>query len=174
MAGLTDWIVPSIVGGIVLLGLIREVNIFEAFLEGAREGLGTVVSILPALIFLLTAVSMFKVSGMLDVLTWALAPLARLVGAPREVLPLALLRPVSGSGSLVVFRDILANHGPDSFIGRVASVLQGSTETTFYAIAVYYGATGIQKTRHTLGAALAADCTALAVSVLAVRLLLGE
>ena len=173
MAGFTDWIVPAVIGGVLLFGLVRGVNIFDSFIEGAKEGLGTAWSILPALVLLLTAVSVFKVSGMLDVLTWALSPAAGLLGVPREVLPLALLRPVSGSGSMVVFRDILASYGPDSFIGRVASVLQGATETTFYTIAVYFGATGVKKTRHTLASSMTADLAALVISAVAVRLLLG-
>lgn len=174
MAAFTDWIVPLVIGGIVLFGLCRKVNVFDAFVEGAKDGLGVILSITPSLVCLLTAVSMFKVSGMLDLLTWLLAPVARLLGAPKEVLPLALLRPVSGSGAMVIFQDILKTYGPDSFIGRVASVLEGSTETTFYTIAVYFGATSVKKTRHTLVSSLSADFTGLVLSVLAVRLFLGS
>ena len=174
MQSFSNFVVPAVIGGIFLWGLCRGVNVFDAFLEGAREGLGTVVSILPALVCLLTAVSMFKAAGALDVLVHSLAPLARAAGIPGEVLPLALLRPISGSGAMVLFKDILDTYGPDSFAGRVASVLEGSSETTFYTIAVYYGATGVKKTRHTLAASLTADFTTLVVSVLAVGIFLGR
>ena len=173
MAEVNHFIVPGIIGGIFLLGICRGVNTFDAFLEGAREGLSTAVSITPALICLLTAVAMFKASGALDVLSWALYPAARALGLPREVIPLALLRPVSGSGAMVLFNDILKSFGPDSFIGRVASVMEGSTETTFYTIAVYYGATRVTRTRHTLPSALSADLAGMVMSAVAVRLFLG-
>ena len=170
---INHFIVPGIIGGIFLFGVLRGVNTFDAFLEGAREGLSTAVSITPALICLLTAVAMFKASGALDVLSWGLSPLARAAGLPQEVIPLALLRPISGSGAMVLFNDLLAVYGPDSFIGRVASVMEGSTETTFYTIAVYYGATHVTKTRHTLPSALSADLAGIIMSGIAVRLFLG-
>ena len=170
---INHFIVPGIIGGIFLFGVVRGVNTFNAFLEGAREGLSTAVSITPALICLLTAVAMFKASGALDVLSWGLSPLAQAVGLPGEVIPLALLRPISGSGAMVLFNDLLAVYGPDSFIGRVASVMEGSTETTFYTIAVYYGATHVTWTRHTLPSALSADLAGILMSGVAVRLFLG-
>lgn len=170
---INHFIVPGIIGGIFLFGVVRGVNTFNAFLEGAREGLSTAVSITPALICLLTAVAMFKASGALDVLSWGLSPLAQAVGLPGEVIPLALLRPISGSGAMVLFNDLLAVYGPDSFIGRVASVMEGSTETTFYTIAVYYGATHVTRTRHTLPSALSADLAGILMSGVAVRLFLG-
>ncbi len=170
---INHFIVPGIIGGIFLFGVVRGVNTFDAFLEGAREGLSTAVSITPALICLLTAVAMFKASGALDVLSWGLSPLAQAVGLPGEVIPLALLRPISGSGAMVLFNDLLAVYGPDSFIGRVASVMEGSTETTFYTIAVYYGATHVTRTRHTLPSALSADLAGILMSGVTVRLFLG-
>ena len=174
MAAINHFIVPVIIGGIFLYGIYRGVNTFDAFLAGAKEGLSTVVSITPALICLLTAVAMFKASGALDVLSWGLGPLAEGLGLPREVIPLALLRPISGSGAMVLFNDILATYGPDSFIGRVASVMLGSTETTFYTIAVYYGATKVHRTRHTLPSALSADLAGIIMSAVAVRMFLGS
>ena len=174
MSVISHFIVPVIIGGIFLYGLCRGVNTFDAFLEGAAEGLRTAASIAPALVCLLTAVAMFKASGALDVLSWAAAPLAEAVGLPREIIPLALLRPISGSGAMVLFNDILQTYGPDSFIGRVASVLEGSTETTFYTIAVYYGTTRVTRTRQTLPAALSADLAGMIMSVFAVRLFLGS
>ena len=173
MEAVNHFIVPGIIGGIFLFGMCRGVNTFDAFLEGARKGLSTVVSITPALICLLTAVAMFKASGALDVMSWGLSPVASALGLPREVIPLAVLRPISGSGAMVLFNDLLVTYGPDSFIGRVASVMEGSTETTFYTIAVYYGAIGVKKTRHTLPSALSADLAGMVMSALAVRLFLG-
>jgi spore maturation protein B len=114
---------------------------------------------------------MFKASGALDVLTHALAPMSNAIQVPGELVPLAILRPVSGSGSLAIFENTLNTYGPDSFLGRVASVMQGSTETTFYTIAVYYGAINVQKTRHTVFCALIADFVGFIMSTLAVRLL---
>jgi spore maturation protein B len=155
---------------IIIYGLIKKVDIFECFLEGAKEGLGTSVSILPALVALMTCVGMFKASGVLDILTYALSPVAELLRMPREIIPLAILRPISGSGAMVIFNNILAEFGPDSYIGRVASVLEGSSETTFYTIAVYYGAIKLTKTRHTLAASLTADLTGFVMSALMVTL----
>ena len=117
---------------------------------------------------------MFKASGALDLLTAFLRPLFSLLRLPDAVIPLALLRPISGSGAMVIFQDILQRYGPDSFAGRVASVMQGSTETTFYTIAVYYGATKVIRTRHTLPSALTADIVGFIMSAAAVRILLRE
>lgn len=154
------------------MGSSKKFRFSTAFWKAAKEGLTSSVQILPALIALITAVGMFKASGALDVITYSLRPVANLLHLPQEVIPLAILRPISGSGALVIFQDILQQYGPDSFVGRVASVMQGSTETTFYTIAVYYGATRVQKTRHTLPSALTADIVGFFMSALAVRLLL--
>ncbi|HIY07934.1 MAG TPA: spore maturation protein [Firmicutes bacterium] len=170
---MSQWIVPLAVVAILGAGLWSGVKVFDVFVEGAAQGLKTGATILPALVALLTAVGMFKASGALDLFTFALEPLARLLALPREVIPLALLRPISGSGALAIFQDLLATHGPDSFVGRVASVMQGSTETTVYTIAVYYGAAGITRSRHTLAAALCADITGFVASAMMVRLLMG-
>lgn len=174
MYQLVDFLIPSVIAGILFYGIYKRVNVFEVFLEGAKEGLQIAAGILPALIALMTCVGMFKASGALDVLTDLLSPLTDLIGAPREVIPLALLRPISGSGSLAVFETILRSYGPDSFIGRVASVMQGSTETTFYTIAVYYSAAGITKTRHTLGCALSADVIGFIMSTVTILYFFGK
>lgn len=174
MAFVSNLIVPVIIGAILLFGLLQNVNVFDVFTKGAKEGLSMSMKILPSLIALMTAVGMFKASGALDILTHLAAPIAEALRIPPQVMPLALLRPISGSGALVIFEDLLKTYGPDSFIGRVASVMQGSTETTFYTIAVYYGAAKITKTRHTVPAALTADMTGFIMSALMVRLLLGS
>lgn len=170
---LSNLIIPLIIAGILVFALTRQVNIFNEFLSGAKEGFMTSVNILPALVALITCVGMFKASGALDILNYALSPLAGLLRLPREVIPLALLRPISGSGAMVIFNDILGNFGPDSYIGRVASVMQGSSETTFYTIAVYFGATKVSNTRYTVGASLTADIVSFIISAVMVRLLFG-
>ena len=174
MESFNHYIVPAIAALFLAAGLVEGVPVFDVFMEGAKEGLATAVRILPSLIGLMTAVGVFKASGALDMLAQALSPAARLMGLPPEVMPLALLRPVSGSGGMAVFRDLLAAHGPDSFVGRVASVMMGSTETTFYTIAVYYGAVGVRKSRHTLPAALGADLAGFVFSSLAVLWFFGQ
>ncbi len=168
MSHWSDCIIPAVICIILIAGIVKKVPVFDVFLEGAREGFQTSISILPALVGLMTCVGCFKASGALDVLTSFLAPLTERVGLPGEVVPLALLRPISGSGALVIFEDILRQYGPDSLIGRVASVLQGSTETTFYTIAVYFSAAGITKTRHTVPCALTADMVGFLMSAAAV------
>ena len=171
---MTGYAVPCLLVGFILYGLYRGVPVFDCFVEGAGENMKVILKILPSLVALMTAAGMFKASGGLDLLTAGLAPLAELLGLPKQVLPLALLRPISGSGAMVIFQDILQNFGPDGTIGRVASVLMGSTETTFYTLALYYGAIGIKKTRHTLPSALSADMTGFVCSALLVHLLLGR
>lgn len=166
----TDWILPLLATSIVAFGAIKGINVFDCFSQGAKSGFKTVLDITPPLIALLTAVSMLKASGGLDVLTSLLSPVARVLGLPKEVLPLALLSPISGSGSVSMFESILKNFGPDSFAGKCASVLMGSTETTFYAITLYYGSVGIKNTRHTLPCAACADIVSYILSPVAVRL----
>lgn len=170
MTQFTAYVIPVLIAGILIFGLIKGVNVFDTFIQGAKEGLNTAVSILPALVALMVAVTMFKASGALDILSYSLAPITERIGLPKEVLPIALLRPISGSGGLAILENILAQYGPDSLIGRIASVLQGSTETTFYTIAVYYGAVGIKNTRYTVLAASAADFAGLVIGCLTVRL----
>lgn len=139
------YIIPVVIAVIVLFGFIKKVPCFDCFLEGAKQGLISTYKIAPSLIGLIVAVTMLKASGALDMLIHFIEPAATLLGFPAEIMPLALLRPVSGSGSTAILNTILKDYGPDSFIGRCASVMAGSTETTFYAIAVYYGSVGIKK-----------------------------
>lgn len=160
---------PVIVGSILLFGFFQGVDVFEAFLTGAKEGIGTSLGILPTLIGLIIAVSMVRASGLLDVLCGLAAPLAQAVGISPEILPLALLRPISGSGSSAYTLSLLEQFGPDSETGRIASVLASSTETTFYAVTVYFGSCQCKKLRYTMPAALLGDLTAAALSVLTVK-----
>lgn len=173
IAAIGSYLVPLVIVAIIGYGLWRRENVFDLFIGGARDGIGVAVSILPSLVALMTAVAMFRASGAMDLLVAAAAPLGRALHFPAEIVPLALMRPVSGSGSLSILEQLFRQYGPDSFIGRVASVLQGSTETTFYTIAVYFGAVGVTRTRHAVPAALAAEFCGFVMSVLAVRLLFG-
>ena len=171
---MSDFVIPFFIALIMIIGLIRRVDIFSEFTEGAAENLKVAFDVLPALIALMTAIGMFKASGALEVISEAISPVTGFLGFPEECRPLAIIRPVSGSGALAVFESILNDVSPDSFAGRVASVIIGSTETTFYTIAVYYGITGVKKTRHAIASSLTADFTGFILSALTVRLLLGS
>ncbi len=167
-------ILPLVITVIVLFGIVRGVKIFDCFIEGAKEGLRTIKNILPSIVGLVVAVSMLKASGGLDIIVKFLSPLSGITGIPEEIMPLAVLNPISGGGALSMYELILKDYGPDSYLGRVASVMMGATETTFYAIAVYYGSVGIKKTRHTVMAGLIADFTSFIASAWTVRLFLGS
>ena len=167
---LSSLVVPILLAAVAAFGLGRRVDIYGALTHGAEEGLTVLLRIVPALVGLLTAVSMFRASGAMEWLSGLLAPVLGWLGIPSETAPLLLIRPISGSGALAVATDLMRTHGPDSYIGRVAAVMLGSTETTFYTIAVYFGSAGIHRTRHAVPAALAADLTGFAASALAVRL----
>ena len=174
MSELTDYLVPLIIGGILLFALVRKTELFSAFLRGAAEGLKTTVGILPSLVALLIAVYMLRASGAIDLVAAVLAPVLAPLGIPEQVAPLMLLKPFSGGGSLALGTEIIRQAGVDSYAGRVAAVMLGSCETTFYVIAVYFGAVGVTKTRYTLTAALTADITAFLLSALTVRLLMSS
>ena len=163
-----NYIVIISAAGIVLFGLIKRVPVFDTFIEGALEGLQSALKIMPALTALTLCVSMIKASGCLDAAGQALAPIIGAVNIPTETVPLMLIRPVSGSGALTVIQNIFKTTGPDSYAGRVASVMMGSTETTFYTIAVYFGSVGIKKTGYTVPAALTADLTGMIFAALTV------
>ena len=170
---LSSLLIPTLLCAAALWGTGKKVDIYAALVHGAQEGLEVLLHIVPALVALLTAVSMFRASGAAELLASFCAPLLELLGIPPETAPLMLVRPVSGSGALAVGTELMTLHGPDSFIGRVAAVMLGSTETTFYTVAVYFGSAGIRKTRHAVPAALAADMVGFAASAWAVRLFFG-
>lgn len=173
MSRVSAWVLPCLLAGLSLYALRRRVDVFAALTAGAAGGLYVLRRILPPLTALLTAVYMFRASGALDALTAALAPLLTRLGIPPEVTALLLVRPLSGSGALGAAGEVIARYGPDSYPGRVAAVMMGSTETTFYTVAVYFGAAGVRRTRHTIPAALAADLTGFLASAFFVRLLFG-
>ena len=170
---LSSLVIPVLLAAVAVYGMGKRVDIYSALTHGAEEGLTVLLRIIPALVGLLTAVSMFRASGAMEWLSTLCASLRERLGVPSEVSPLMLIRPVSGNGALAVATDLIAANGPDSYIGRVAAVMLGSTETTFYTIAVYFGSAGIHKTRHTIPAALAADLTGFIASAFAVRLFFG-
>ena len=167
-----NYMVILTVAGIALFGMIRGVKVFDAFLEGAKDGLKTAVGIIPPLTAVTLCVSAFRASGAVEALSRAASPLMSGAHIPPEVLPLMLIRPISGSGALSVLKGILDSVGPDSIPGKIASVMMGSTETTFYTITVYFGSVGIRKTGCTVPAALTADLTGMIIAALTVNLTL--
>ena len=166
-----DYIVPLLLLTASVLALRKKENTYDLLLSGAADGLKLLLSITPALIFLLTAVSMLRASGAVELLSAFLAPVFRFFGIPPETAILILVRPLSGSAALAVGADLMAQYGPDSLIGRTAAIMLGSTETTFYTISVYFGAAGISRTRYTIPAALFADFVGFFMASLTVRLL---
>lgn len=170
MENFSKLLIPIIILSIILFGLARKKDIYGAFVQGAGEGLSVLVDILPNIIGILVAVSMLKASGAIELLARALSPALKLIGLPAELIPLALLRPVSGGGSITIVNDILKNSGPDSYAGRIAAVMMGSTETTFYTVALLYGAAKVKNIRHTLHVALLADICGILGSVIVCRL----
>ena len=168
------WLTPLLLAFTAAYGMSRRVNVYERLAEGAREGLDVLLGILPNLVGLMTAVYMLRASGLTDVLGGILAPVLEKVGIPAETAAMLFVRPVSGSGALAIGSELMAAHGVDSYVGRVAAVMLGSTETTFYTIAVYFGAAGVKKTRYAIPAALAADVTGFAAAAFAVRLMFGS
>lgn len=163
--------VPLIIVFVMIYALIHGTDVFSGMTAGAKDGLKTIFGILPALITLLPCIYMLRASGALDALCELLRPILLYIGIPSETIPLMLIRPLSGSGALAVGSDIIKNSGADSFVGRCAAVMLGSTETTFYVIAVYFGAAGIKKTRHAVPAALIADIVGFMAAAFFVRLL---
>ncbi|PZR07118.1 MAG: spore maturation protein [Archangium gephyra] len=154
---LSNWLLPVLMLAIVTVGFGREVRVYEAFITAAKEGFQTCVAIIPFLVGMLVAIGMFRASGAMEVMVKALTPLVSPIGFPPEALPMALIRPLSGSGALAVMSDALKTYGPDSFLGYLFSVLNGGTETTFYVLAVYFGAVQVKSLRHALAACVVAD-----------------
>ncbi|NMB96981.1 MAG: spore maturation protein [Clostridiaceae bacterium] len=170
----SDYAVPVTILLILVIGLYRNVKVYDIFVEGAKDSITTVIRIIPSLVGLFVAIGVFRASGAMDLLVFAVRPIANLLNIPSEALPLALLRPVSGSASLALVSDILKTHGPDSYIGRVVSTMMGSTETIFYTLTIYCGAVGIKNIRYTLLAALIADGVGIITSVWICTLIFGS
>ena len=168
---LAYFVIPVIVVGFPLYGLYKRVPVYESFVEGAKEGFNVAVRIIPYLVAILFAIGMFRASGAMDFLVTSLNPVLTLVGFPGEVLPMAIIRPLSGSGSAGLVADMINQYGEDSLFVKMAATMFGSTETTFYVVAVYFGAVNIKKTRHAIAAGLTADFAAMLIAVWTVRLL---
>lgn len=170
---LSAFVIPVIVVGFPLYGLYKRVPVYESFVEGAKEGFHVAVRIIPYLVAILFAIGMFRASGAMDFLVALLDPALRLIGFPGEVLPMAIMRPLTGSGSAGLVVDMIQQYGEDSLFVKMAATMFGSTETTFYVIAVYFGAVNIRKTRHAVATGLTADLAAVLLAVWFVRLLFG-
>jgi len=159
------WAIPVMLVGIPLCGMIKKVKVYDVFVEGAKEGFEVAVKIIPFLVGILVAIGMFRGSGAMDLLTAALRPLMAATGFPAELVPLAILRTLTGSGSLAFTTDLIKTYGPDSLMGRMAATMYGSSETTFYVLAVYFGAISVKRTRHAVPAALIGDIVAAIATV---------
>jgi len=168
-----QWLLVLLIGAFVLYGVVRGVNVYDAVVEGGKEGFAVAVRIIPFLVAMLVAIGMLRAAGAIEILSRTLEPLTSLIGMPAETLPMALLRPLSGNGAYGVAAEIMKTHGPDSLIGTIVSTMQGSTETTFYVLAVYFGAVQVRRARFTLIPCLLADVVGMLVSVWSCRLLLS-
>jgi spore maturation protein B len=159
------WAIPVMLVAIPLIGMIRKVKVYDVFVDGAKEGFDVAIKIIPFLVGILVAIGMFRASGAMELLTASLQPIMNATGFPAELMPLAILRTLTGSGSLAFTTDLIKTHGPDSLIARMAATMYGSSETTFYVLAVYFGAVSVKKTRHAVPAALIGDLVAAIATV---------
>lgn len=162
---LSLWAIPFLLVVIPLVGILRGVKVYDEFVEGAKEGFQVAIRIIPFLVGILVAIGMFRGSGAMDLLMAGIRPIVAPLAFPPELVPLAILRSLTGSGSLAFTTDLIKTHGADSLIGRTAATMYGSSETTFYVLAVYFGAVGVRRTRHAVPAALIADLVAAIAAV---------
>lgn len=169
----SSWIIPMLILGMLTVGVVGRVKVYETFIEGARDGFNSAMRIIPYLVAILAAVGMFRQSGAMAALVGLVTPFARLVGMPPEVAPLAILRPLSGSGAFALTGELTKTYGPDSFIATVAGTMQGTTETTFYVLAVYFGSVGVFRTRHAVLTGLCSDLSGILAATWAVRFFVG-
>lgn len=161
----TVWVIPLFIFIVLVYAVVQKVDVFDTFVEGAQEGFSTAVNLIPYLVAMLVAIGLLRASGALELLIKIMAPLLARFNVPGEIVPLAIMRPLSGSGALGITAEILNNFGPDSFLGRLASTMQGSTDTTFFILTVYFGSVGIRRTRHALAVGLLADLAAFIASI---------
>lgn len=168
---MTEIVVPLLLVFVCVWSLRKKEDFYSQLVLGAQDGLRLLFSVIPSLVILMSAVSMLRASGLINRLSVFLAPACRLLGIPPEVVPLMLIRPISGSAALAMGAELMRAHGVDSLVGRTAAVMLGSTETTFYTVSVYFGAAGIRKTRHTIPAALIADLSGFLAAALCARFL---
>lgn len=173
MSVISLWAIPVMLAVIIVSGIVKRVPLYETFVEGAKDGFGTAVSIIPHLVGMMVAIEIFRTSGALGWIIGLLDPVLAFFNVPSEIVPLALLRPITGAGSTAVMNDIFMQFGPDSFIGRLASVMQGSTDTTLYVLTVYFGSVGIRKYRYALKVGLLSDLAGIIASIIIVQLIFG-
>ena len=173
MQNISKYAIPFMIAGIILFGMIRKVKVYESFTEGAKEGFGTAVRIIPFLVGMLVAIGAFRESGAMDFLVKTIEPITSFLNIPGEILPLALMRPLSGGGAQGIMSELITTHGPESMIARIAAVMMGSTETTFYILAVYFGSVSIKKQRHALSVGLIADFAGLISAIYISKLFFG-
>ena len=169
----STWAIPLLLFVIPVLAFTKKIKVYETFVDGAKEGFEVAVKIIPYLVAILVAIGMFRASGAMDIFVKLISPLTNAIGMPAEALPAALMRPLSGSGTLGIATELMVEHGPDSFIGRLVSTFFGSTETTFYVIAVYFGSVGVKKTRHAVPGGLVGDLAGLLAALFICKLLFG-
>ena len=170
IAELSRWAIPVILLVVPLVAMLRGVNVYETFVDGAEAGFATAIKTIPYLVAMLVAISIFRASGAMEVLVAALSPALNYVGLPAEALPHAVMRPLSGGAALGIASDIIKTHGPDSFLGRLVSTMQGTCDTTFYVLTLYFGSVGIRKYRYSVILGLVADLTTLVASVFIVKM----
>ncbi|HNY92906.1 MAG TPA: spore maturation protein [bacterium] len=168
---ISTWAIPFLLFVIPLYAFIKKIKVYEVFIDGAKEGFNVAVRIIPFLVAILVAIGMFRASGAMDVFVYLLTPVTNLIGMPAEVLPAALMRPLSGSGSLGIITELLKSHGSESLIGRMASTIYGCSETTFYVVAVYYGSVQIKNVRSSIWVGLTADLAGILGTVFICRYL---
>ena len=169
----STWAIPMLIVLIPLYAAFRKVPVYETFVDGAKDGFSTAIGIIPHLVGMLTAISMFRASGAMDTLVGWVRPWMEAVGVPGDVLPLGFLRPITGAGSLAYATDLIRSHGPDSLVARIAATIQGSTDTTLYVLTVYFGAVGIRNSRYALKVGLFSDAVGFFAAVAVCRLLFG-
>ncbi|MCR8843007.1 MULTISPECIES: spore maturation protein [Paenibacillus] len=163
---ISTWAIPAIIVFIPLYAYMKRVPVYESFVEGAKDGFQTSINIIPTLVGMMVAISVFRASGAMDWLVGLMRPLLDWFGIPSEVMPLAFLRPITGAGSLAFTTDLIKTYGPDSLIGRIASTIQGSTDTTLYVLTVYFGAIGIRKGRYALKVGLFSDIVGFVAAII--------
>ncbi len=173
ITAMSAWLIPGFIFLVITYGHFKGVNIFDAFVEGAKEGFNTAISLIPYLVAMLVAIGLFRQSGAMDLLASLAMPILSRFDITPEILPLAVMRPISGSSALAITTELLQSKGPDSYLGRLASTMQGSTDTTLFVITVYFGSVGIRKARHALPVGLLADLTGFAAALVACKIIFG-
>ncbi|GGC99951.1 spore maturation protein [Pontibacillus salipaludis] len=169
----STWMIPLIILLVLIVGTIKQVPTYETFVEGGKEGIKMAVSLIPFLLGMMVAIAIFRASGAMEAVVGLFSPLLQLVGVPSDIVPLALVRPISGTAALGMTTEIIGTHGPDSFLGRLASTMQGSTDTTLYIITVYFGAVGIKRMGDALKVGLIADFIGIIASIIVVSIVFG-